>query len=69
MSFCLIVTVQNQTRYVRDLIRKENTTVSLMEQMIIMFDHEGDKTTEEEKKIQPFFTSQLKKFGDQINEG
>jgi len=39
------VTVQIQTRHVRDCIGKENTTISLMEWKITMFDHEGVKTT------------------------
>jgi len=41
-----IVTVQIQTRHVRDHIGKENTTISLVDGKIIMFDHESVKTME-----------------------
>jgi len=44
VSIFKIVTVEIQTRHVRDHIEKENTTISLMDWKIIMFDHEGVKT-------------------------
>jgi len=45
INFFWIVTIQIQTRHVRGCIGKENITISLIEWKIIMFDHEGIKTT------------------------
>jgi len=44
-QFLWIVIVNIQTRHVRDDMGKENTTISLIDWKIIMFDHEGVKTT------------------------
>jgi len=52
--FCT-VTVQIQTQYVRDHLGKENTTISLMDWKIIMFDHEGVKTKNGFQVFQSFF--------------
>jgi len=38
------ITIQIQTRHVTNHKRKENTTISLMDWKIIMFNHEGVKT-------------------------
>jgi len=45
INFFWIVTVQIQTRHSRDHIGKQNTTITLQNWNIIMFDHEGVKTT------------------------
>jgi len=36
--------MQIQTKNVRDYIGKENTTISLVDWKIIMFNYKGDKT-------------------------
>jgi len=53
-----IVTIEIQTRYVRDHIGKENITISLMDWKIITFDHEGVKTT---KNFNSFFCMSILK--------
>jgi len=59
----LIVIIQIQTRHVEDYIGKENTTISLMDWKIIMFDHEGFKMVESNvKSFNLLFTCQSKKL-------
>jgi len=55
-----------QTRHIRDHMGKENTTISLMEWMIIMFDHES-VTTMNLRSFYSLFACQIKKFGHQKN--
>jgi len=43
-QFFWIVTIQIQTRHVRDHIGKENTTIAFKDWNIIMLDHQGFKT-------------------------
>jgi len=44
INFFWIVTIKIQTRHTIDYVGKENTTISLMNWKIIMFDHEGAET-------------------------
>jgi len=41
----LFITAQIQTKHVGDYMRKENTTISLIDWKIMMFNHEGVKIT------------------------
>jgi len=62
------VTIQIQFRNVRDHIGKENTTISLVDWKLIMFDHEGVKTAKWFEVFQFFFhMSNLKRLSPKKN--